>query len=292
MQTTSSAVSITVTAAAAAPPTGMSLWLKAIPASPVAACHSGTTNPATAQRDPANGRPDPGDERHQRPAGHPLQRQPAATWATSSAPSRPAPSTATWSPRRPPRRDQSRAASTTVSSPARRTTIPTMKAASTWAAAITARPSARRSSPIRLDGQPATAGVLRHRRLLQRQLYDRRPDFCFTGDIGGVLIYNPRSPAANHPGDQLPELRDGELRSRRRPAPSPARRAAPTSPRRPTSPSTPPRRRMGPRPSPRCSSTRAATLLGTVTTSPYNFTWNSVAAGAYALTVIATDSNQ
>jgi hypothetical protein len=34
-----------------------------------------------------------------------------------------------------------------------------------------------------------------------------------------------------------------------------------------------------------------STLLGTDTTSPYNFSWNNVAAGSYTLTTKATDNS-
>ena len=34
-----------------------------------------------------------------------------------------------------------------------------------------------------------------------------------------------------------------------------------------------------------------STLLGTVTTSPYNYTWSNVPASDYALTVVATDNS-
>jgi hypothetical protein len=33
-------------------------------------------------------------------------------------------------------------------------------------------------------------------------------------------------------------------------------------------------------------------LLGTDTTSPYNFSWNNVAAGSYTLTTKATDNSE
>ena len=36
---------------------------------------------------------------------------------------------------------------------------------------------------------------------------------------------------------------------------------------------------------------QGATLLGTVTSSPYSYTWNTVANGNYSLTVVATDNN-
>ena len=116
------------------------------------------------------------------------------------------------------------------------------------------------------------------------------PAYYFSGDIGEVLIYNSTLSSQNV--NQATNYLDGRWGLTTAPtcaitSPTSGTNFAPSSNVTITATAT----ASG---SATISSVKfyaGSALLGTVTTSPYSYTWNSVAAGAYALTAIATDSN-
>ena len=115
--------------------------------------------------------------------------------------------------------------------------------------------------------------------------------FCFSGDIAEVIVYQPR--AHRHGRQQV----RGYLNARYFNAVQ-APNCALTSPSNGNTFSPGSNITLTASASANGSATisnvkfyQGGTLLSTVSTSPYTYTWNSVAAGGYALTAVATDSN-